>query len=182
MDARSSQGPATSGLPRNLYFGAEDWLAQQPAIKESDLALVRNQRHNLVSHVTHKAEKLLAGLRALKDFDATGNAGSTLDHIEALRDDIAKLTTNLIRDIEQAEERFELALRVDVAHDRAPQPPTTAGPKPGPGPVIVVVHDTPLPSTKPLLTDQAFAHMKAKKDLERIAAGNPSIAAGRVSW
>ncbi|WP_160665378.1 hypothetical protein [Pseudarthrobacter sp. ATCC 49987] len=146
MDARTSQGPATSELPRNLYFGAEDVVAQQPSITDANLALVRNQRHVLVGHVTHKAEKLLSGVRALKDFDATGNAGSTLDHLEALRDDLGKLTTNLIHDIEQAEERYELATRVsldevaDVAAPKTPaaveptpQAPTAAGPKPSPG-------------------------------------------------
>jgi len=137
MDARTSQSPAGWDFPRSLYFGAEDWLAKQPTISETDLAHVRNQRHTLVGHVSHKAEKLLAGLRALKDFDATGNAGDTLDHIEALRDDVLKLTTNLIRDIEQAEERYAAAAesspQTPAAVEPTPQAPTAAGPKPGPG-------------------------------------------------
>lgn len=153
MDARTSQGPAAPELPRNLYFGAEDVVAQQPSITDSDLALVRNQRHVLVGHVTHKAEKLLSGLRALKEFDATGNAGSTLDHLEALRDDFYKLAANLIQDIEQAEVRYEQAHRHTAAADAAaphtpaaveptPQAPTAAGPKPGPGPVIHHIEST----------------------------------------
>lgn len=149
MDARTSQGPATSELPRNLYFSAEDVVAQQPAIKDADLALVRNQRHVLIGHVTHKTEKLLSGLRALKDFDATGNAGSTLDHIEALCDDVFKLSTNLIHDIEQAEERYELAHRnatdtpeTPPAAEPSPQAPAAAGPKPGPGPIVTVASAT----------------------------------------
>jgi len=146
MDARTSQGSASPELPRSLYFGAEDWLAKQPAISETDIAHVRNQRHTLVGHVSHKAEKLLAGLRALKDFDATGNAGNTLDHIEALRDDVFKLTTNLVRDIEQAEDRYlsrdEPSPATPAAVEPTPQAPTAAGPKPGPGPVILNVERT----------------------------------------
>lgn len=133
MEARTSQGPAVAELPRNLFFGAEDWIAQQPLITERDLALVRNQRHVMVGHVTHKAERLLAAVRSLKDFDGTGNAGSALDHIEVLSVDLAKLTTNLIHDVEEAEERYELAKRVviDEAAVAAPAPATTE-----PGPVI----------------------------------------------
>lgn len=154
MDARTSQGPATPALPRSLYFGAKDWVAQHPAITDGDLALVRNQRHVLIGRVTHKAEKLLSGLRALKEFDATGNAGSTLDHIEALRDDLGKLTTNLVRDIEQAEERYELAQHTahDEASDDAPKTPAAvepsptvpaaAGPKPGPAPFVLQMERT----------------------------------------
>ena len=167
MDARTSQGPVTPELPRSLYFGAEDVVVQQPAIKDADLALVRNQRHVLVGHVTHKAEKLLAGLRALKDFDATGNAGSTLDHIEALRDDVYKLSTNLINDIEQAEERYEAhrgptdAQPTDPAAPNTPAPveptpqaPTAAGPKPGP----IVLH---VESTTPAIDAAVLAHRRA---------------------
>lgn len=119
MDARTSQGPAAAELPRNLFFGAEDWIALQPNITDRDLALVRNQRHNMVGHVTHKAERLLAAVRSLKDFDGTGNAGSSLDHIEAIRDDLAKLTTNLIHDVEDAEARYEAATSSAVIDEDA---------------------------------------------------------------
>ena len=135
---RATDGPSVQGFPRNLYFGAEDWLAMQGTVSDTDLAHVRNQRHALVGHVSHKAEKLLAGLRALKDFDATGNAGSTLDHLEALRDDVSNLVANLVRDIEQAEDRyaprFEPSPTTPAAVEPIPQAPAAAGPKPGPPP------------------------------------------------
>lgn len=151
----------TNDLPRNLYFGAEDWLAAKPGITDQDLAHVRNQRHQLVGHVTHKAEKLLAAVRTLKDFDTTGNAGAALDHIEAIRDDLQKLTTNLVTDVEDAEARYDQHATPETpaaAVEPTPQAPAAAGPKPGPGLV------------KPLLTDEAFARIKVQKDLERLAA------------
>ncbi|MET4095142.1 hypothetical protein [Arthrobacter sp. UYCu712] len=109
MDARSPSESPTD-LPRNLYFGAEDWVALQPSITDKDLALVRNQRHALVGHVTHKAERLLASVRTLKDFDGTGNAGAALAHVEVLVQDLFKLTTNLLIEIEQSEARYETAI------------------------------------------------------------------------
>lgn len=104
-------------LPRSLYFGAIDWLEAKPGISEQDLAQVRNQRHGLVAHVTNKAEKLIAAARTLRDFDTTGNAGAALDHLEAIRDDLFKITTNLINEVEDAEARYE--------KHSAPQPAET---------------------------------------------------------
>lgn len=140
MDAPRNPEPQTIDLPRNLYFGAEDWLAKKPGMNEQDLAHIRNQRHVLVGHVTHKAEKLISAVKSVRDFDVTGNAGSVLDHIEAVRDDLAKLTANLVTDVEAAEARYEAHTDVPfelVPDVPAPAPTDAQTPKPGPGPVIV---------------------------------------------
>ena len=131
MDAQRAQGTAGE-LPRNLYFGGEDVVAAKPNITDQELALVRNQRHNLVGQVTHKTEKLLAAARSLRDFDTTGNAGAALDHIEAIRDDLTKLTTNLINDVEDAEARYEkhsapATETPAAAVEPSPQAPAAAG-------------------------------------------------------
>ncbi|QYC54960.1 hypothetical protein SEA_POPPER_43 [Arthrobacter phage Popper] len=135
MDASRSQGALVTELPRSLYFGAVDWLAAKPGITEQDLAQVRNQRHGLVAHVTNKAEKLIAAARTLRDFDTTGNAGAALDHLEAIRDDLFKITTNLINEVEDAEARYEKhsALPTEetpaaVVEPSPQQVPTAAGP------------------------------------------------------
>jgi hypothetical protein len=136
----------SNDLPRNLYFGAEDWLAAKPGITDQDLAHVRNQRHQLVGHVAHKAEKLLAAVRTLRDFDTTGNATTALDHIEAVRDDLQKLTTNLVTDVEDAEARYDQHSTPETpaaAVEPTPQAPAAAGPHvrlegtPGPSPAQV---------------------------------------------
>lgn len=128
MDAPRSQGALATDLPRSLYFGAVDWLAAKPGITEQDLAQVRNQRHGLVGHVTNKAEKLIAAARTLRDFDTTGNAGAALDHLEAIRDDLFKITTNLINEVEDAEARYEKHSALPTEEPSPQQAPTAAGP------------------------------------------------------
>ncbi|QWY84242.1 hypothetical protein QEO77_gp61 [Arthrobacter phage Zaheer] len=148
MDAVPSQGCPDTDFPRNLYFGAEDWKARRPDISDNDLAVLRNKRHNLVGQVTQSAERLITAVsKSLRQFDATGNAGDTLDHIDAVREDLAKLTQNLVTDIEDAEERYTKYYGVDptaipplaivptetpaAAVEPSPQQaPAAAGPKP----------------------------------------------------
>lgn len=165
MDASRSQGALVTELPRNLYFGAEDWLAAKPEIAEKDIAVIRNQRHNLVGHVTHKAEKLIAAVRSLRDFDTTGNAGAALDHIEAIRDDLMKITANLITDVETAENRYDRRSTPETpaaAVEPTPQAPAAAGPKPGPGPVAAFpVQDLPM------LTEEATLRIRRELTLRQ---------------
>ena len=140
--------------PRNLYFGAEDWKAMKPEISEQDLAHVRNQRHALIGHVTHKAERLIAAVsKSLRDFDATGNADMVLDHIEQTILDLQKLSTNLVEDVSAAVDRYgdgvdALAANESpdtpaVAVEPTPQAPAAAGTNlrldgtPGPSPAVV---------------------------------------------
>lgn len=152
--------------PRNLYFGAEDWVAKKPDISEKDLAHVRNQRHVLIGHVTHKAERLIAAVsKSLRDFDATGNADMVLDHIEQTILDLQKLSTNLVEDVSAAIDRYGDAMDALAAAEApqipaavvepTPQAPAAAGPKPGPGPIAAA----------PLLylTEEAYARMSAAK-------------------
>lgn len=136
MDAAPSQDSPASDPPRNLYFGAEDWLARKPDINEQDLARVRNQRHGLVGRVTHKAERLITAVsKTLRDFDGTGNVDMTLDHIEQTILDLRKLTTNLVADVSEAIDRYGDGLDEQGTKDAAGvvAPAEPAGPKPGPG-------------------------------------------------
>lgn len=175
MDAVPSQGCPATDFPRNLYFGAEDWRARRPDISDNELALLRNKRHNLVGQVTHSAERLIAAVsKSLRQFDATGNAGDVLDHIDAVREDLAKLTQNLVTDIEEAEDRYIKYYGTDpaavtplclvteapetpaVAVEPSPQAPATAGTtpdggvigsyKPRGGEVIVQISSAPSPA------------------------------------
>jgi hypothetical protein len=113
--------------PRNLYFGAEDWKATKPEISEQDLAHVRNQRHILIGHVTHKAERLISAVgKTLRDFDGTGNADMALDHIEQTILDLQKLATNLVEDVSAAVDRYGDGMEALAEADASPETPAAA--------------------------------------------------------
>ncbi len=148
MDAPAAQETPLFDTPRNLYFGAEDWLAKKPGMTEQELGHIKNQRHGLVAGVAHKAEKLIAATgRSTRDFDQTGTITAVLDHIEALRDDLFKLTNELVRDIENADARYtdvvEARVHRDITAARGAADGQTLAsvpaptPKPGPGPIVV---------------------------------------------
>ena len=149
--------------PRNLYFGAEDWKAKKPDISEKDLGHVRNQRHVLIGHVTHKAERLIAAVsKSLRDFDATGNADMVLDHIEQTMLDLRKLSTNLVEDVSAAVDRYGDAMDALAEEDAQP-----AG------------HETPAAAVEP--TPQAPAAAGTNKRVDGAPGPSPAQVAAIVN-
>lgn len=183
MDASSAQETPDIVPPRNLFFNVEDrLLGGRTGLTDKHVSVESYRRRQLAEHVINSAIQVANAVRTLKTFDKTGNADQALSHLECSLTDLCKQTRNLIAEVENSVDRYGDGLDALATRDAAeaaaslntpaaavptPQPPAAAGPKPGPGPVVVVVEQPPLAMTKPLLTDEAFAHMQVKKNLER---------------
>jgi hypothetical protein len=180
MDASSTQEFPEVVPPRNLFFNVEDrLLGGRTGLTDKHVTVERIRRHQLAEHVINSAIQVANAVRTMRTFDKTGNADQALGHLECSLEDLCKQTRNLMDEVEKSVDRYGDGL--DALHARdaeearaalntpaAAEPPTAAaGPKPGPGPVVVLVQEPPLSMTKPLLTDEAFAHMQVKKNLER---------------
>lgn len=158
MDASSSQEKIVDP-PRNLFFGVEDRrLGGRGGLADKYLSLEHGRRQKLAQEVIESAMQVANAVKTMRTFDRTGNADQVIDHLEATLTDLVKHTRNLTAEVEKSVDRYgdgldalaerdaaeaTAALNTPAAAAVTPQRPAAAGPKPGPGPVMIL--EDPIP-------------------------------------